>query len=57
MEVTWDSVPADQQTNQQEASSSSDQNSQYDGSYNPFEDFFRYFYGGGYSGSSAHEAA
>ena len=57
VEVTWDSVPADQQTNQQEASSSSDQNSQYDGSYNPFEDFFRYFYGGGYSGSSAHEAA
>ena len=57
VEVTWDSVPADQQTNQQEATSSSDQNSQYDGSYNPFEDFFRYFYGGGYSGSSAHEAA
>ncbi len=55
VEVTWDAVPADQQSAQEDAQTDSSQDGQYYGGYNPFEDFFRYFYG--YSGSSAQSAA
>ena len=55
VEVTWDAVPADQQSAQEDAQTDSSQDGQYYGGYNPCEDFFRYFYG--YSGSSAQSAA
>ena len=54
VEVTWDAVPAEQQSEDAQSDTSLD-NGQYSGGYNPFEDFFRYFYG--YSGSSAQSAA
>ena len=55
VEVTWDAVPAEQQSAQDTQSDSSQDGSQYYGGYNPFEDFFRYFYG--YNSSSAESAA
>ena len=54
VEVTWDAVPADQQSEDTQSSTSQD-DGQYYGGYNPFEDFFRYFYG--YNSSSAESAA
>jgi hypothetical protein len=42
VEVTWETpCLRTSRTNQQEATSSSDQNSQYDGSYNPLKISFR----------------
>ena len=47
VELTFDAVPADQQTTQQEQQPQSGQQygNQYGNPFNPFEDFFRYFYG------------
>ena len=46
VELTWDAVPADQQTETEEQTQNSgNSGNQYGGAYNPFEDFFRYFYG------------
>lgn len=43
VEVTWDPVPADQQVKEQDQEQI--QQNQSSEGYNPFEDFFRYFYG------------
>ena len=48
--VTWDSVPADQQTVSTQDESTQDESGN---SYNPYEDFFDYFFGNGFSGSSS----
>ena len=48
VDVTWDSVPAYQQGNKEEQTQQSQQGQsggQYGGGYNPFDSFFRYFYG------------
>ena len=52
--VTWDSVPADQQTVSTQDESTQDESGN---SYNPYEDFFDYFFGNGFSGSSSRDAA
>ena len=52
--VTWDSVPADQQTASTQDESTQDESGN---SYNPYEDFFDYFFGNGFSGSSSRDAA
>ena len=49
--VTWDSVPADQQTVSTQDESTQDESGN---SYNPYEDFFDYFFG---NGSSSRDAA
>ena len=45
VDITWGAVPAEQQQTQQPQQNQNQQNGQY--GYNPFEDFFRYFYGSG----------
>ena len=47
VELTWDAVPADQQTNMEEQQPQNNYGSQYGGGYysNPFEYFFRDFFG------------
>jgi serine protease Do len=47
VELTFDAVPADQQATEQEQQPQSGQQygNQYGNPFNPFEDFFRYFYG------------
>ena len=52
--VTWDSVPADQQTVSTQDESTQNESGN---SYNPYEDFFDYFFGNGFSGSSSRDAA
>jgi|Cm1ome_4_1110797.scaffolds.fasta_scaffold01240_6 serine protease Do len=59
VEVTWDSLPADQQTSAQEnqqETQQNDSNSYGGGTTNPY-DLFNYFFGGGYNGSSLKKAA
>ncbi|MDD3346704.1 trypsin-like peptidase domain-containing protein [Oscillibacter sp.] len=60
VELTWDAVPANQKSEdetQQQIQQTPD-NGQSGGSYGtPFDDLFRYFYGGSYNGSSAKNAA
>ena len=52
--VTWDSVPAEQQTVSTQENTTQGNSGD---SYNPYEDFFDYFFGSGFSGSSSHNAA
>ena len=52
--VTWDSVPADQQTAAAQEDTTQDNSGN---SYDPYEDFFNYFFNNGFSGSSSRDAA
>ncbi|WP_295581975.1 S1C family serine protease [uncultured Oscillibacter sp.] len=57
LEVTWDSVPADRQSTETQQQAPQNQQGGQSGGYDPFDDLFRYFYGGGYNGSSVRDAA
>lgn len=52
--VTWDSVPEDQQTVSTQEDTLQDNSGN---SYDPYEDFFNYFFNHGFSGSSSRDAA
>ncbi len=54
--VTWDAVPADQQVSAQDQQNSQPSGGQNGQTVNPY-DLFNYFFGGGFNGSSAKEAA
>ena len=56
VQVTWDSLPAEQQSVSQNQQTTEDSSTQNGGYTNPY-DLFDYFFGGGYNGSSAREAA